>query len=389
MGDLNLPAVVCRPGWPASGRWRPGRPSRRHRPLLQLDHISAPGRAGPGSARRGDPAARCRTTALLVVDDWAIGVDRQSSEAIASADQRLILLSIWASAGFAVLSSVWGIAIGSSMIVFDGLYSFVSIGLSVLAVLALRFTSRGADERFPWGREVAEPLVVVIKAATLGGALHLRRDRRGDGSAWTAGERSRPSRRWSTPWWPRRAVWSSGSCCGGPPGPTATAARSPIWSGPRRPSGWATPCSPPGCWSASWCALGLVAAGRADLAAYVDPGMVVLVSLLFLRVPVKLIIGGMREVLSMSPPADVLDQLASRRDAKSRPATVSPSRSCARRRWGAGWTSRSTSSSARTPEPQTVAECDQVRQDLHDRLADLGYERSVVITFTTDRRWAR
>jgi predicted Co/Zn/Cd cation transporter (cation efflux family) len=35
-------------------------------------------------------------------------------------------------------------------------------------VLALRFSRRGADERFPWGREAAEPLVVVIKAATLG-----------------------------------------------------------------------------------------------------------------------------------------------------------------------------------------------------------------------------
>ena len=55
-------------------------------------------------------------------------------------DQRLLMFSIWASAGFAVLSSVWGILSGSSMIVFDGFYSFVSIGLSVLAVLALRFS---------------------------------------------------------------------------------------------------------------------------------------------------------------------------------------------------------------------------------------------------------
>ena len=54
------------------------------------------------------------------------------------------------------------------MIVFDGLYSFVSIGLSGLAVLALRFVRRGPDDRFPWGREAAEPLVVILKAATLG-----------------------------------------------------------------------------------------------------------------------------------------------------------------------------------------------------------------------------
>jgi predicted Co/Zn/Cd cation transporter (cation efflux family) len=36
----------------------------------------------------------------------------------------------------------------------------------------------------------------------------------------------------------------------------------------------------------------------------------------------------------------------------------------------------------------TVADCDAVRSDLHERLAALGYERSVVVTFTTDRRWA-
>jgi cation diffusion facilitator family transporter len=90
------------------------------------------------------------------------------NDAKSARDQRMLMFSIWASAGFAVLSSIWGILSGSSMIVFDGVYSFVSIGLSVLAVLALRFSGRGADERFPWGRDAAEPLVVVIKAATLG-----------------------------------------------------------------------------------------------------------------------------------------------------------------------------------------------------------------------------
>ena len=72
----------------------------------------------------------------------------------AARERRLLLFSVWASAGFAVFSSIWGIATGSSMIVFDGLYSFVSIGLSGLAVLALRFVrrvptsgSRGAAKR--------------------------------------------------------------------------------------------------------------------------------------------------------------------------------------------------------------------------------------------------
>ncbi|HEY5847743.1 MAG TPA: cation diffusion facilitator family transporter [Microlunatus sp.] len=302
-------------------------------------------------------------------------------------DQRLILLSIWASAGFAVLSSVWGIAIGSSMIIFDGLYSFVSIGLSVLAVLALRFTSRGADERFPWGREVAEPLVVVIKAATLGGlciyaavggvqdlvdggrevsavsavvyavvatagglavGLVLRRAARADRDGGQVSDLVRAE----AAEWLGDTLLSAGVLVG--------------FLG----------------------ALGLVAAGRADLAAYVDPGMVVLVSLLFLRVPVKLIIGGMREVLSMSPPADVLDQLTSRvREVETRygfaESFLRASKVGSRMDIEVDFVLDENS------RAQTVAECDQARQDLHDRLADLGYERSVVITFTADRKWAR
>ena len=46
-------------------------------------------------------------------------------------DHRLLLVSVWASAGFAVVSCVWGALSGSSMIVFDGLFAmfFASIGM--------------------------------------------------------------------------------------------------------------------------------------------------------------------------------------------------------------------------------------------------------------------
>src|SRR3954463_16071074 len=90
-----------------------------------------------------------------------------SSADDASRERRLLMMSVWASAGFAVGSSVWGVLSGSSMIVFDGLYSFVSVGLSLLAVMALRAAGRGPDASYPWGREAWEPLVVVVKALAL------------------------------------------------------------------------------------------------------------------------------------------------------------------------------------------------------------------------------
>jgi predicted Co/Zn/Cd cation transporter (cation efflux family) len=83
-------------------------------------------------------------------------------------DHRLLLVSVFASAAFAVVSCVWGVLSGSSMIVFDGLYSFASIGLSLLAVAALRVSRRGPDAAHPWGREEWEPVVVVVKALALG-----------------------------------------------------------------------------------------------------------------------------------------------------------------------------------------------------------------------------
>ena len=216
-------------------------------------------------------------------------------------DQRLLMFSIWASAGFAVLSSVWGIVSGSSMIVFDGLYSFVSIGLSVLAVIALRFSRRGADERYPWGRDAAEPLVVVIKAATLGalcayaaigGIVDIANGGRevavGSGLVYAA------------------VATIGGLAVGGARratrgGSDLLRAEAAEWLGDALLS--------VGVLIGFLFAYALVAAGRADLAAYVDPGMVTLVSLAFLWVPIKLIVSSLRQILSMAPEADVLDQL--------------------------------------------------------------------------------
>ena len=155
-------------------------------------------------------------------------------------DQRLLMFSIWASAGFAVLSSVWGIVSGSSMIVFDGLYSFVSIGLSVLAVIALRFSRRGADERYPWGRDAAEPLVVVIKAATLG-ALCAYAAVGGIVDIVNGGRQVAVGSAVAYAVVATLGGLAVGLVLRGPPG------RGPISFAPRPPSGWGMRCCRSGC----------------------------------------------------------------------------------------------------------------------------------------------
>ncbi|MDN5934157.1 MAG: hypothetical protein L0I24_24305 [Pseudonocardia sp.] len=56
-------------------------------------------------------------------------------------------------------------------------------------------------------------------------------------------------------------------------------------------------------------ALVLQSTGRSDLARYVDPAIVALISAAFLPVPARLLTGGFREVLTMSPGPEILERL--------------------------------------------------------------------------------
>jgi cation diffusion facilitator family transporter len=295
-----------------------------------------------------------------------------------SRDRRLLLLSVWASAGFAVVSSVWGLLSGSSMIVFDGLYSFASTGLSLLGVAALRASGRGPDDAYPWGREVWEPLVVVVKAlalaalcvyAVVGGILDLLAGGREVSAGWAV-------------------VYAVLATLGGAAvGLVLRRGRSGLvraeaaeWLGDTLLS--------LGVLIGFVIALVLVGTGRPDLAAYVDPAMVVLVSLFFLAVPARLVASGLREILSMSAPAEVLAELRRCVDDVGERWHV---REAVLRASKVG--SRVDVEVDYVVDPdgpvRTVADCDAVRSDLHEQLAALGHERSVVVAVTQDRRWTQ
>ena len=304
----------------------------------------------------------------------------------AAAERRLLLFSVWASAAFAVISSVWGIVSGSSMIVFDGLYSFVSIGLSGLAVLTLRFVGRGPDERFPWGREAAEPVVVVLKAATLG-ALCVYAGIGGIADLLKGGREVKVG--WAIVY---AVIATAASLIVGLVLKRGTQSESP--AGPGRDLVRAE--------AAEWLGDALLSVGvlvgflfawlltsrgEAHLAGYVDPAMVVLVSAAFLVVPLRLVIGGMREVLSMSPPEDVQLQLREVvEDVQSRyglqESVVRAAKVGSRMDIEVDYVVGPDSSVV------TVTDCDAVRSELYERLSALGYEKSVVVAFTNDRRWA-
>ena len=293
-------------------------------------------------------------------------------------DQRLLLLSVWVSAGFAVVSSVWGILSGSSMIVFDGLYSFASVGLSVLAVMALRFARRGPDERFPWGREAAEPVVVIFKAGILA-ALCVYAAVQGVVDIVAGGRDVEVG--WAIVYAALATVvgLAVGVVLRRGAGSDLVKAEAAEWLGDALLSALVL--------VGFVVAAVLVSSDRSDLAAYVDPAMVVLGSVVFLKVPVTLVIGGMRELLVMSPPAPVLESLQAvvesvRERYAFDDAVLRASKIGGRVDVEVAFVVGSQS------EVRTVADCDGVRGDLHDRLTALGYEQSVTASFTGDARWA-
>lgn len=53
------------------------------------------------------------------------------------------------------------------MITFDGLYSFVSLGLALLAICVTNFINKNDFKKYPFGKAMLEPILVIIKSLVL------------------------------------------------------------------------------------------------------------------------------------------------------------------------------------------------------------------------------
>jgi predicted Co/Zn/Cd cation transporter (cation efflux family) len=83
-------------------------------------------------------------------------------------EKNTILLSIYATSIFAVLGVGWGVYASSGMIIFDGIYSLISVGLSSLALVVLKqLETSQEDDRFPFGKAHFEPLLIIFKSLML------------------------------------------------------------------------------------------------------------------------------------------------------------------------------------------------------------------------------
>ncbi|MEH6453643.1 MAG: cation transporter, partial [Psychromonas sp.] len=83
-------------------------------------------------------------------------------------ESKLLIISIWVALFFSILGIAWGILAGSSMIIFDGVYSSTGILLGILTLVVLKqIESEKEDQRFPFGKAHFEPLLIIFKSLLL------------------------------------------------------------------------------------------------------------------------------------------------------------------------------------------------------------------------------
>ncbi|ATZ73430.1 cation transporter [Idiomarina sp. X4] len=82
-------------------------------------------------------------------------------------ESQLLSLSVLASLFFTVSGIVVGLLTGSSVVLFDGLYSGISLLLSYLSLIAAKNVNADDSVSFPYGKSAIEPFLVGVKYLTL------------------------------------------------------------------------------------------------------------------------------------------------------------------------------------------------------------------------------
>lgn len=82
-------------------------------------------------------------------------------------EQNLLKFSIIAAIAFACLGFIWGFMIDSQMLIFDGIYSFISVILSGISLYVANVIKKEDDDRFQFGRAQIEPIAIFFKSLAI------------------------------------------------------------------------------------------------------------------------------------------------------------------------------------------------------------------------------
>jgi predicted Co/Zn/Cd cation transporter (cation efflux family) len=248
------------------------------RPLPDLDGpgVDGPDAEGPATgpvAVRPDPAAAGERAALIG--------------------------SIVASSVSGVLAVVWGVLSGARIILFDGAYALIGIGIAALSLRIAHAVAAGPTRRFPFGRDGLTPLMVVGQGVALAATLFYAGTDAvtvisEGGTAVAPGNVAAYGAvtgliSLAAAWWLRRKA----------PGSDLVDAEAQQW----RADAILSVVMVVG----ALVGLGLVGAGRADLADYVDPVLVLVACAVLVPTPLRLLRSGTVELLEGVPPVEITD----------------------------------------------------------------------------------
>ncbi len=304
----------------------------------------------------------------------------KNDEKIVSDEKRILRHSIYVAVIFALLGIVWGLAINSSVIIFDGIYSSFSVLLSLLSLLAAKALTKPEDETFQYGRAALEPVVVAFKAVSIvlmcGYALFTAvGDIVAGGTEVPAG--------WGILY---AAISASGSFL--------------FWryiSGKQRNSRsdlmraeaeqWLMDAMLSlGVMLGFLLSFGLSFTQLNSWTPYIDPGMVVIVSLYFGRVPIKTLIQAMREILWIAPDKALQREVIQRVE---QVITLEGAREIVIRQAKIGRELELEVGILTDPDcrPGSVRELDELRQAVEENLESLGLKLWLTVNISADRKW--
>jgi divalent metal cation (Fe/Co/Zn/Cd) transporter len=86
-------------------------------------------------------------------------------------ERRALLGSIAVSVFCGLLAVVWGLLSGARIILFDGAYALIGIAIAGVSLRVARAVAAGPTRRFPFGREALTPLTVVGQGVALAATL--------------------------------------------------------------------------------------------------------------------------------------------------------------------------------------------------------------------------
>jgi cation diffusion facilitator family transporter len=295
---------------------------------------------------------------------------------VALTPARALIGSILVTTVLGGLGIVWGLASGSQMILLDGVYAFIGVGVSWLLLRASKLTEQGPSHRYPYGLEAATPLVIGVQGvallATLGyamvGAVRAIVEGGSEVSAGIALAYAGISFVASviTLWWLRRGVGGSELIAA-----EAAAWRVAVWRGFGMLVGFAIMAALDG---SSW----------SEASPYVDPVMVLVTCVLSLGVPIRMIRTTVIELLEGAPAMEIQRPVLERVDEVRREFDLPTPRV----RMTKAGPKLYVEIDILVAPTVTIGQEDEVRRAFRDRLSTLGYELWLNVELTSDPHWA-